>query len=142
MIVGRDVSALDEAGAARAIESLAENFSDGVVAPGLYTALLGLPGGVLLKAINTADSMIGHRNERFEAFGFAAAKLDDEVMWPAALSTLLIAGASLTFENSKPPRGAARRMARCRGSPLAQCRMAGSGFCRGARLQTGGPARL
>jgi adenosylcobinamide-phosphate synthase len=99
MIVGRDVAVLDEAGVSRAaIESLAENFSDGVVAPGLYLAALGLPGGVLLKAINTADSMIGHRTARYEAFGFASAKLDDVVMWvPARLSVLLIAGASLAL---------------------------------------------
>jgi len=99
MIVGRDVAVLDEAGVSRAaIESLAENFSDGVVAPGLYLAALGLPGGVLLKSINTADSMIGHRTARYEAFGFASAKLDDVVMWvPARLSVLLIAGASLAL---------------------------------------------
>ena len=85
MIVGRDTQTLDEAGIARAaIESLAENFSDGIVAPTLYLALGGLPGSVLYKAINTADSMIGHRTPRHEAFGFAAAKLDDVVNWPAA----------------------------------------------------------
>jgi adenosylcobinamide-phosphate synthase len=92
-IVGRDVAALDEAGVARAaIESLAENFSDGVVAPAFWMALLGFPGALLYKAINTADSMIGHRSERHEDFGFAAAKLDDLVNLPAArLSALLIA---------------------------------------------------
>jgi len=92
-IVGRDVAALDEAGVARAaIESLAENFSDGVVAPAFWMALLGFPGALLYKAINTADSMIGHRSERHQDFGFAAAKLDDLVNLPAArLSALLIA---------------------------------------------------
>jgi adenosylcobinamide-phosphate synthase len=92
-IVGRDVAMLDEAGVARAaIESLAENFSDGVVAPAFWMALLGLPGALLYKAINTADSMIGHRSERHEDFGFAAAKFDDLVNLPAArLSALLIA---------------------------------------------------
>ena len=92
-IVGRDVAALDEAGIARAaIESLAENFSDGIVAPLFWMALGGLPGGFLYKAINTADSMIGHRNERYAAFGFAAAKLDDLVNLPASrLGALLIA---------------------------------------------------
>ncbi|MFY9658590.1 MAG: adenosylcobinamide-phosphate synthase CbiB [Methylocystis sp.] len=92
-LVGRDVAALDEAGVARAaIESLAENFSDGVVAPAFWMALLGLPGALLYKAINTADSMIGHRTERHEDFGFAAAKLDDLVNLPAArLSAGLIA---------------------------------------------------
>ena len=93
MIVGRDVAALDEAGVARAaIKSLAENFSDGVVAPAFWMALLGLPGALLYKAINTADSMIGHRTERHEDFGFAAAKLDDLVNLPASrLSAGLIA---------------------------------------------------
>ena len=103
MIVGRDTQALNEAGVARAaIESLAENFSDGIVAPALYLALGGLPGGVLYKTVNTADSMIGHRTPRYEAFGFAAAKLDDGVNWPAArlaglwivLAAALIPGAS------------------------------------------------
>jgi adenosylcobinamide-phosphate synthase len=92
-IVGRNVEVLDAAGVARAaIESLAENFSDGVVAPLFWTALLGVAGGLVYKGINTADSMIGHRNDRYEAFGYAAAKLDDGVNWPAArLSALWIA---------------------------------------------------
>lgn len=91
-IVGRDVETLDEAGIARAaIESLAENFSDGVVAPAFWLAVGGLPGGFCYKAINTADSMIGHRTARFAAFGFAAAKLDDVVNFiPARLSSLFI----------------------------------------------------
>ena len=95
-IVGRDVAALDEAAIARAaIESLAENFSDGVVAPLLWTAIFGITGGLLYKAINTADSMIGHRSERYEAFGFAAAKLDDLVNAPPSrISALLLAVAS------------------------------------------------
>lgn len=85
MIVGRDTTVLDEAGVARAaIESLAENFSDGIVAPLFWTAVLGLPGGALYKAANTADSMIGHRTERHEAFGRAAAKFDDLVNLPAS----------------------------------------------------------
>src|SRR5262249_33871248 len=74
-----------------AIESLAENFSDGIVAPVLWLALLGLPGAAAYKAINTADSMIGHRTPRYEAFGFAAARLDDLVNLPASrLSALLV----------------------------------------------------
>ncbi|WLB86517.1 adenosylcobinamide-phosphate synthase CbiB [Bradyrhizobium japonicum] len=77
-IVGRDPAALDEAGIARAtIESLAENASDGIVAPVFWGALLGLPGILGYKAINTLDSMIGHRSERHEAFGWAAARIDD-----------------------------------------------------------------
>jgi adenosylcobinamide-phosphate synthase len=96
-IVGRNVSTLDEAGVARAaIESLAENFSDAVVAPSLWCALLGFPGLVGYKAVNTADSMIGHTNERFAAFGFASAKLDDWLNLPASrLSVLWIALAAL-----------------------------------------------
>jgi adenosylcobinamide-phosphate synthase len=84
-IVGRDVSGLDEAGVARAaIESLAENFSDGIVAPALWMAVGGLPGALVYKAINTADSMIGPRSARFADFGFASARLDDLVNLPAA----------------------------------------------------------
>jgi adenosylcobinamide-phosphate synthase len=103
-IVGRDVARLDEAGIARAaIESLAENFSDGVVAPAFWLALGGLPGGVCYKAINTADSMIGHRTQRHEAFGFAAAKLDDLVNFvPARISALLIAAAAFLVPGVSP----------------------------------------
>jgi len=91
-IVGRDPERLDKAGVARAaIESGAENFSDGVVAPALWFGLLGLPGLLAYKAINTADSMIGHRTPRHEAFGWAAARLDDFVNLPASrLSAVLI----------------------------------------------------
>ena len=89
-IVGRNPETLDEAGVARAaIESLAENYSDGVVAPLFWMALGGLAGGALYKAINTADSMIGHRNERYHAFGWAAARLDDLVNLPASRLTAL-----------------------------------------------------
>jgi len=91
-IVGRDTAMLDESGVARAaIESLAENFSDGIVAPVLWTAVAGLPGVAVYKAINTADSMIGHRTARFAAFGWAAARLDDVINLPASrLSALLL----------------------------------------------------
>jgi adenosylcobinamide-phosphate synthase len=102
-IVGRDTAALDEAGVARAaIESLAENFSDGVVAPVLWMVIGGLPGAALYKAINTADSMIGHRTERYEAFGWAAARLDDLVNLPASrlAALLLIAAAALREDAS------------------------------------------
>jgi len=92
-IVGRDPNRLDKAGVSRAaIESLAENFSDAVVAPTFWALLLGLPGLIAYKAINTADSMIGHRSPRHQDFGWAAARLDDVVNWPAArLSALLMA---------------------------------------------------
>ncbi|WP_456617777.1 MULTISPECIES: adenosylcobinamide-phosphate synthase CbiB [unclassified Bradyrhizobium] len=90
-IVGRDPAALDEAGIARAtIESLAENASDGIVAPVFWGALFGLPGIVGYKAINTLDSMIGHRTERHEAFGWAAARIDDVANFiPARLTGFL-----------------------------------------------------
>jgi adenosylcobinamide-phosphate synthase len=101
-IVGRDVGALDAAGVARAaIESLAENFSDAVVAPVLWMAIAGLPGAALYKAINTADSMIGHHTPRHEAFGWAAAKLDDLVNLPASrLSALLLVAAAMLSKNA------------------------------------------
>jgi adenosylcobinamide-phosphate synthase len=93
MIVGRNPLSLDEAGVARAaIETTAENFSDGVVAPVFWFVIGGLPGLVLYKAINTADSMIGHRTSRHEAFGWAAARLDDLVnLAPARLAGVLVA---------------------------------------------------
>lgn len=93
MIVGRDPETLDEAGVSRAaLESLAENFSDGVVAPAFWMALFGLPGLFAYKMLNTADSMIGHLSEKYADFGWASARLDDLANWPAArLSLLLIA---------------------------------------------------
>jgi adenosylcobinamide-phosphate synthase len=95
-IVGRDAEPLDQAGVARAaIESLAENFSDGVVAPALWMAIGGMAGAATYKAINTADSMIGFRTPRHAAFGWAAARLDDLVNLPASrLSALLIVAAA------------------------------------------------
>jgi adenosylcobinamide-phosphate synthase len=98
-IVGRDPGVLDQAGVARAaIESLAENFSDGIVAPAFWLAAAGLPGGAVYKAINTADSMIGHRTPRHQAFGYAAARLDDLVNLPASRlsAVLIVAAAALT----------------------------------------------
>jgi adenosylcobinamide-phosphate synthase len=95
-IVGRDVEALDEAGAAAAaLESLAESFNDGVVAPAFWLAVGGLPGLFAYKAINTADSLIGHKEPRWRAFGWAAARTDDLVnLVPARLAGLLIAAAA------------------------------------------------
>jgi adenosylcobinamide-phosphate synthase len=97
-IVGRDTRDLDESGVSKAaLESLAENTADGIVAPVLWYALLGLPGIVAYKAINTADSMIGHKSERYQFFGFAAARLDDLVNLPASRFTaLLFAAAALS----------------------------------------------
>ena len=92
MIVGRDPAALDTGGVSRAaIESCAENFSDGVVAPAFWFALLGWPGLLVYKVVNTADSMVGHRSTRYEHFGWAAARLDDVLnLVPARLSAVLI----------------------------------------------------
>ncbi|MGC2776579.1 MAG: adenosylcobinamide-phosphate synthase CbiB [Bradyrhizobium sp.] len=102
MIVGRDPESLSEAGVSRAaIESLAENFSDGVVAPLLWLVVGGLPGILIYKAINTADSMIGHLSERHRAFGWAAARLDDLINLPASrLSALWIAAAAVFVPNA------------------------------------------
>ena len=122
-IVGRDTAVLDEAGVARAaIESLAENFSDAVVAPAFWLALAGLPGGVAYKAINTADSMIGHRTPRHRDFGFAAARLDDLVNLPASrLSALLIIAAAAISDRTAAANAwrAVRRDARHHRSPNA-----------------------
>ncbi len=92
LIVGRDTAALGESGVARAaIESLAESFCDGVAAPLFWLLLLGLPGIWAYKAVNTADSLIGHREERWRAFGWAAARFDDLLNWiPARLAGVLI----------------------------------------------------
>ena len=105
-IVGRDVSALDEHGIARAaIESGAENYSDGVVAPAFWYLLLGLPGLLAYKAINTMDSMIGHRSPRHRAFGRAAARIDDAVNWvPARIAGGLIAAAAVVVPGAAPGR--------------------------------------
>lgn len=99
MIVGRDPNQLDQAGVARsALESLAENTSDGIVAPVFWGLVFGLPGIAAYKAINTMDSMIGHRNDRYEMFGKAAARLDDLVnLIPARLTGVLFAAVSGRF---------------------------------------------
>lgn len=103
-IVGRDPETLDEPGVARAaIESLAESSSDGVIAPLFWLVVFGLPGAVLYKAINTADSMIGHKTERYRAFGWASARLDDWVNWiPARLTGLLFVLAALLVKGASP----------------------------------------
>ena len=96
-IVGRDTAQMDAPAIARAsIESAAENFSDGVIAPAFWFLLLGLPGMLAYKAINTADSMIGYKNDRYRDFGRAVARLDDALNWlPARISAALIALAHL-----------------------------------------------
>lgn len=99
-IVGRDPATLDEAGVSRsAIESLAENFSDGVIAPAFWYLLLGLPGLLAYKAINTADSMVGHLTEKHRDFGYASARFDDLLnLIPARLTGLLISVSAYVFK--------------------------------------------
>ncbi len=102
-IVGRDPESLDEAGVCRAaLESLAENFSDGVVAPAFWALVFGLPGILVYKTINTADSMIGHKTPRHLAFGWAAARLDDLLnLIPARLAGLLIVASSVAVPSAR-----------------------------------------
>jgi adenosylcobinamide-phosphate synthase len=140
-IVGRDVAKLDEAGVARAaIESLAENFSDAVVAPAFWLALGGLPGGACYKAINTADSMVGHRTQRHAAFGFAAAKLDDFVNFcPARLSGFLVVIAAW-FVPGASSKGAWRTIRRdARGHPSPNAGWPEAAFAGALGLRLGGP---
>ncbi|MEA1834151.1 adenosylcobinamide-phosphate synthase CbiB [Methylobacterium durans] len=107
MIVGRDPETLDEAAVCRAaIESLAENFSDGIVAPAFWIGLGGLPGGLLYKAANTADSMIGHRTPCHAAFGWAAARFDDLINLPASRLTALLIVAAARLTKGASARGA------------------------------------
>jgi len=140
-IVGRNAELLDPSGVAcAAIESLAESYSDGVVAPIFFLAIGGLPGVVCYKAINTADSMIGHRTERFAAFGFASAKLDDFVNYcPARLSALWVLIASLFTKgaSSKNAWRTIRRDARHHPSPNAGWPEAA--FAGALGLRIGGP---
>jgi adenosylcobinamide-phosphate synthase len=103
-IVGRDPDSLDEHGVARAaIESRAENLSDGVVAPALYYALFGLPGILVYKTASTLDSMIGHKTPRYLQFGWAAARLDDLLnLVPARLSGVLLSLAAVATPKAQP----------------------------------------
>ena len=145
-IVGRDPHVLDESGVAKAaIESLAESTSDGVVAPLFWLLVAGLPGIVLYKAVNTADSMIGHRTDRYAQIGWASARFDDLVNWiPARLTALLIAGASFLTRSADPEAawGTALRDARKHASPNAgwpEAAFAGAlGFALGGPRSYGG----
>lgn len=104
MIVGRDVERLDAAGVTRAaVETVAENASDGVVAPLLFMAVGGAPLGVFYKAVNTMDSMVGYRNEKYRYFGTAAARFDDVLNFvPARLSgVLMVCAASIARLDAK-----------------------------------------
>ena len=148
-IVGRNPEALDHAGVARAaIESLAENFSDGVVAPALWCALAGLPGMAAYKAANTADSMIGHRTQRYAAFGWVAARLDDVVNLPASrLAALWLCGAAFLHPRGRAGAAfaAAWRDARRHRSPNAgwpEAAMAGALGLRLAGPRVYGAARV
>ncbi len=144
MIVGRNPEVLDASGIARAaIESLAENFSDGIVAPVFWTALGGLTGGALYKAVNTADSMIGHKNERFAAFGWSPARLDDLVNLPASrLAALWLVLAAWLAPGASPIEAARAVWLDCGKTPLAQRGLAGSGDGRRARSEARGAASL
>jgi adenosylcobinamide-phosphate synthase len=143
-IVGRDPERLDAGGVARAaLESLAENASDAVLAPLFWGALLGLPGIAGYKAINTLDSMIGHRTPRHAAFGWFSARLDDLVNWPAARLTGLV----LALAGGRPGRSMAvmRADARRHRSPNAgwpEAALAGALGCRlsGPRIYDEGAA--
>ncbi len=112
-IVGRETAGLDQHGVARAaIESCAESYSDGVIGPIFWYLLLGLPGLMAYKAVNTMDSMIGHKSERYAAFGMVAARLDDALNWlPARISGALIAVAAIFVPGARPI-GALRVMLR------------------------------
>ncbi|WIY53441.1 adenosylcobinamide-phosphate synthase CbiB [Devosia sp. YIM 151766] len=140
-VVGRDPQALDEAGVARAaVETLAESTSDGVVAPWFFLVLFGLPGIALYKAVNTADSMIGHRNERYRDYGWAAAKLDDVLNWlPARFSAVLVTIACFFTPGASPSRAwaTARRDAGKHESPNAGWPEAA--FAGALGFQLGGP---
>jgi adenosylcobinamide-phosphate synthase len=106
-IVGRDVRLLDEHGVARAaIESCAENYSDGVVAPTFWYALFGFPGLLVYKAVNTMDSMIGYRSPRYRAFGMVAARTDDTANFlPARLAGVFLCTAALFVPTARPVAG-------------------------------------
>ena len=136
-IVGRDPASLDAHGVARAaIESTAENFADGVVAPLFWGVLLGLPGMAAYKAINTLDSMIGYRSPRYVHFGRFAARLDDIANWlPARLSALLILAAAAVSAWRHASSRMARHVARCPSPSLAERRLARGGDGRRSRPQ-------
>ena len=140
-IVGRDTQRLSAEGVAKAaVETVAENFSDGVAAPLFYLLIGGAPLGLAYKAINTMDSMVGYKNERYLHFGRAAARLDDAANYiPARLAALLwIAAAALGGFDAKNAWRIWRRDRRCHASPnSAQTESA----CAGALgVQLAGPA--
>jgi adenosylcobinamide-phosphate synthase len=142
-IVGRDPEALDESGISKAaLESLAENTADGITAPIFWYALAGLPGLVIYKAINTADSMIGHKSKKHLHFGWAAAKFDDLINLPASRITGLLFAAAAWITSKENAKSALRSMWRDAGkhqSPNAgwpEAAMAGA-----LNLRFGGPRK-
>lgn len=141
LIVGRDPAPLDESGVARAaLESLAENTSDGIVAPALWYALFGLPGLVLYKAINTADSMIGHRSEKYLHFGWAAAKLDDLVNLPASHLTGLLFCAAAGWWNAQKAKAVFATMRRDAGKHVSpNAGWPEAALAAGLNIRLGGP---
>ena len=141
-IVGRDPKQLDRAGVSRAaIESLAENFSDGVVAPVFWYGLAGLPGILAYKMLNTADSMIGHKSEKYLEFGRWSARADDFANWlPARLSLAVIILAVLVTRGWQPAQAVfngALHDARLHRSPNAGWPEAA--FAHGLEIALGGP---
>lgn len=140
-IVGRETAMLDRPAIVRAAtESLAENLSDGYVAPLFWFAVAGFPGLVAYKAVNTADSLIGHRDDRYRAFGWAAARTDDLANWiPARLTAALLAVAAVGDRRGAKAWRTARRDARLHLSPNAGWPEAAMAGALGIRL--GGPRR-
>ena len=150
LIVGRDTQNLDEDGVLRAvIETVSENLSDGVIAPLFYLAIGGLPLAIAYKAINTLDSMVGYKNEKYLSFGWAAARLDDVANFiPARLTGILIVLASFCYFLVRSPGGAfstardsfrvMRRDGRNHTSPNSGIPEAAMAGCLGVRL--GGPS--
>lgn len=143
MIVGRDTGSLDEEGVTKAaVETVAENFSDGVIAPMLYNALGGPVAGLVYKAVNTMDSMIGYRNDRYQWFGTAAARLDDFVNYiPARFSAILMIAASAAAGGDYDPVNALRIWKRDRRSHSSPNAAQTESVCAGALgLQLAGDA--
>jgi len=141
MIVGRDPETLDEAGVARAaIESLAESTSDGVVAPLFWLLLFGLPGIAVYKAVNTADSMIGHKTERHLMFGWASARFDDLLnLVPARLSALLVALAAVLAPGASPRAALATALSDARKHESPNAGWPEAAFAGALRFRLGGP---
>ena len=140
-IVGRDPQMLDEAGVSRAaIESLAESTSDGVIAPLFFLVLGGLPGIALYKAVNTADSMIGHKTERHLQFGWAAARFDDLLnLIPARLTALLIAGGAFFVKGAHPETAWSTALSDARKHDSPNAGWPEAAFAGALEFQLGGP---